>query len=224
MQKHIQLLGFLVAPFIFSSASAVASSTIDSPTGDSDFGGYFGLSAAFGEVTALDIATADVAGARLDAGILFGQGFSLDGRYQYLEDDGDGKLGDFRVMLNYKHELATGFAAFGGLGYGIQNLEITDGFDVDQDALLAGVGVEFRSSTFFTSLSYTHGFVTNSNGDNVFGSSGDLGEDDIGNLEFAVGVEFLPSLITTATIKTDLLQNNVISEDWIATIGLVYQF
>ena len=63
----------------------------------------------------------------------------MDGRYQYLEDDGEGDCNEFRGLLNYKHDLCESFAVVVGAGYEYQKVDMTDDVGVEQQAILANV-------------------------------------------------------------------------------------
>ncbi len=230
---NILALPLMVTGFACAGQESMSTAPVASLQSNSDMGGWIGLSAAFGEATAdltsvgFGSATAEVVGVRLDGGFIFGGGFSLDGRYQYLEDDGDGNIHDFRSILNYKLEFVQGFSGFVGAGYEYQILEITEDLELDQQAVLANIGVEFKSGSFFSTLSYTHGFTTSSELDGGFGvfvGSVDLRKEDTGNVELMTGYEFTPHLSTIFTIKADVLGDAAISEDWITTLGVRYTF
>ncbi|NJM37322.1 MAG: hypothetical protein HC845_05335, partial [Akkermansiaceae bacterium] len=156
-------------------------------------GGYLSLSGAAGEGTVNlssaggGEATEDLAGLRVDAGFIFGSGFSIDGRYQWLQDDADADFTSLRGLVHYKQSLNEVFAAFCGVGYEIKMLDLGVG-EIDNDAVLADIGIEFTKNQFFGALSYTHGFTVSSE---LSGSGGsvDLPKENLGTIELMLGCE-----------------------------------
>lgn len=76
---------------------------------------------------------------------------------------------------------------------------------------------------FFSTLSYTHGFTVKSEVEDL-GEDVELDEEDTGNLELVLGYYLMDRLALTGSIKTDLIEKAAISEDWIATLGVRYEF
>jgi predicted porin len=229
MKKQTQIFSAIIVPLMLTGLASAQQQTMTAPDSAQEVHTYFGFSAAYGEGT-VDFTnasgsevTADLGGIRLDGGILFGPGFSLNGRYQYLQDDGDGDINEFRAILNYKHTIAEGFAAFAGVGYGAQMIDITQGFEIDQQAILGNIGFEFQACAIFGSLSYTHGFTTSAEVD-AFGSSADANKDDTGNIELMLGYEFDPHFALIFTAKAEVLQQALYREDWLTTLGVRYSF
>lgn len=170
----------------------------------------------------------DISGGRLDAGILFGNGFSLDGRYEHVEAESNFNQDEARILLNYTQEIAPNFSAFAGVGYGTQQLDLVLA-NLNSDGILANIGVEFTSGQFFGSLFYTHSFTT----DASFSSSGGFGgpdtfpsvaEEDIGYLEANLGYQLNERLALVGSIQTQIVGDSIAQKDWLAGLGLRFGF
>lgn len=159
-------------------------------------------------------------GGRLDAGILFGNGFSLDGRYEHVEAESNINQDEARILLNYTQEIAPNFSAFVGAGYGTQQLDLISA-NLNSDAILANIGVEFTSGQFFGSLFYTHAFAMDASFSGGFGSGTPTVEkEDIGYLEANLGYQLNESLALVGSVQTQVVGDTALEKDWVAGLGL----
>jgi hypothetical protein len=176
-----------------------------------------------------DSASEDISGGRLDAGILFGNGFSLDGRYEHVEAESNLNQDEARILLNYTKEIAPNFSAFVGAGYGTQQLDFTFG-NLNSDGILANIGVEFTSGQFFGSLFYTHSFTTDASVSGTGGlgggglPSGAVEEEDIGYLEANLGYQLNERVALVASLQAQVVGDSIAQKDWLAGLGLRFGF
>jgi len=169
-----------------------------------------------------------VSGVRLDGGLGFGNGFSLDGRYQYVEDKFNDSKADIRALLNYTQAVAPGVAAFFGAGYGHQRSELFGPVaSQNSDAVLANVGVEFTSGQFFGSATYTYAFTTSSEITinpilSAFAHipAPEAKKVDIGTLEARLGYHLTKQLSAVASLGAQLNGDSLVNENWLAGLGL----
>jgi len=257
MKKRITALlltAFGVTPaFSADVTSPFQSSPSASAANNYGLSPYFGVSGVFGEQSDTVISpilgedgSYDVAGVRINGGLGFGNGFSLDGRYENVEGDlyeVDIDSDEFRALVNYELEVAEGFSLFGGIGYGWLSHEASaEGISIDLsgDGLLLNVGAKITSGQFFTSLVYTHRFTQSADleirgidalanelgvslGGTVDGRYDGDGE-DVGYFEAAVGYNITEQLDATLSVETQVTSDTWIEKDWVAAIGLQYKF
>lgn len=167
----------------------------------------------------------DISGGRFDAGILFGNGFSLDGRYEHVEAESVVNQDEARILLNYTQEIAPNFSAFVGAGYGTQQLDLFYA-NLNSDAILANLGVEFTSGQLFGSLVYTHAFTMDSSFSGGFIGEGSpsVEEEDIGYLEANLGYQLNERLAVVASLEAQVYGDTVVEKDWLAGLGLRFGF
>lgn len=167
----------------------------------------------------------DISGGRFDAGILFGNGFSLDGRYEHVEAESGVNQDEARILLNYTQEIAPNFSAFVGAGYGTQQLDLFYA-NLNSDAILANLGVEFTSGQLFGSLVYTHAFTMDSSFSEGFMGEGSpsVEEEDIGYLEANLGYQLNERLAVVASLEAQVYGDTVVEKDWLAGLGLRFGF
>ena len=217
---------------------------------------YLGVSGVFGEfdetlITNLadEDGSYDVAGVRVNGGLGFGNGLSIDGRYEHVEGDlfvADIDSDEFRALLNYEQEVGQGFSLFGGIGYGWLSHEASaEGLSIDLsgDGLLLNAGAKFTSGQFFGSLVYTHCFTQSAEAElSGFDALADeLGVDldepidgkydgddadleDVGSLEATIGYNITEQLAATLSVETQVTGDTWIEKDWVAAIGRQYKF
>jgi len=168
-------------------------------------------------------------GVRLDGGLGFGNGFSVDGRYQHVENKTTDALTDIRALLNYTQAVAPGMAAFFGVGYGHQEFTVLGPIaSSNSDAVLANVGVEFTSGQFFGSATYTYAFTTSNEitltpiGIPIPGP--DTKKVDVGTLEARLGYHLTKQLSAVASLGAQLNGNSLVQENWVAGLGLRCSF
>lgn len=224
-----------VVPAFAGEVSASAHSTPASTSANNGgFSPYFGVSGVFGEFEEFLVTDGegyDVAGVRINGGLGFGNGFSIDGRYEYVEGDlfaTSIESDEFRIIGNYEQEIAQGLSLFGGIGYGRQSHEGNiDGalLELTGDGLLLNAGAKFSGGQLFGSLIYTH-CITNSADVEVNGVSvqGVVEEEDLGYLEATVGYNVTEQLAATFSLETQVTGDTVIEKNWAAAIGLQYKF
>lgn len=237
-----------VAPAFAGDVSAPAQSSAPAAAANSyGLSPYLGVSGVFGEfeetaITSLanEDGSYDVAGVRVNGGLGFGNGFSIDGRYEHVEGDlydFDIDSDEFRALVNYEHEIQQGFSLFGGVGYGWLSHEgAADGvsLDLSGDGLLLNAGAKFSSGQLFGSLVYTHCFTDSAEVDvRGFGAIGipdgtydgdDADLEDVGSLEATVGYNITEQLAATLSVETQVTGDTWIEKDWVAAIGLQYKF
>lgn len=179
---------------------------------------YFGVSGVFGEFEEVTEAKSDdVAGVRVNGGLDFGTEFSIDGRYEYVEGD----LYDsdeFRVLLNYEREIAQGFSLFGGIGYGWLNQEASSE-EFSGDGILLNAGANFRSGKLFSSLIYTHCLTQSAEIEGI-----EVEEEDLGYFEVSIGYNINEQLAATLALETQVTGETIIDKNWVAALGLQYNF
>jgi|GEM_PF-3103970 len=174
-------------------------------------------------------------GVRLDGGLGFGNGFSVDGRYQHVENKTTDALTDIRALLNYTQAVAPGMAAFFGVGYGHQEFTVLGPIaSSNSDAVLANVGVEFTSGQFFGSATYTYAFTTSNEITlnplvvGLLGGGGFTAPDakkvDVGTLEARLGYHLTKQLSAVASLGAQLNGNSLVQENWVAGLGLRCSF
>lgn len=233
-----------VAPAFAGDVSAPAQSSAPAAANSYGLSPYLGVSGVFGEQSETVIAPAlgedgtyDVAGVRVNGGLGFGNGFSIDGRYEHLEGDlldTDIESDEFRALVNYEQEITDGLSLLGGIGYGWLSHEASDdgvSLDVSGDGLLLNAGAKFSSGQLFGSLIYTH-CLTESAEVDVRGLGGlgipdgtyDGDEEDVGSLEATVGYNITEQLAATLSVETQVTGDTWIEKDWVAAIGLQYKF
>ncbi len=240
MKNQINLL-ILPLLGISSAFSGDVSAPTNTKTGlplaasESKYIPYLGFSGVLGEQS-IGGTEFDVDGVRVIAGLLLSDGFSIDGRYEFLgASDGSTKLTsldeidstEFRVILNYQKNISNSFSLSGGIGYGWLDVEASPRFEggvLAAEALLINVGVKYTSDRFWASCLYTHGF-TNSE----FNSGGWLelpqaANEDVGYIEATLGYNINESLSATLSLESQVLGDTLIEKDWLAGIGLLYKF
>ena len=238
-----------VAPAFAGDVSAPAQSSATAAAANSyGLSPYLGVSGVFGEFeeTGITDESYDVAGVRVNGGLGFGNGFSIDGRYEHLEGDlfeADIDSDEFRALVNYEQEVGQGFSLFGGIGYGWLSHEASAeglSLDLSGDGLLLNAGAKFTSGQFFGSLVYTHCFTESAETEiSGFDALADeLGveldesvdgkyegdEEDVGSLEATVGYNITEQLAATLSVETQVTGDTWIEKDWVAAIGLQYKF
>jgi hypothetical protein len=209
-----------------AGGETMAAPMTPAPMTHAEFGSFLELSAVYAETTLRfpnGESNANTAGLRVAGAFEFGSGFSLNSRFQYLEDDGDGKSYDVRGILNYSREFMTGLSWFIGAGYQYHNVDVTDDFNTENQAVLANLGVEYQSGPFLTTFTYIQGF-TNSSQVDVFGNHRDLDNADTGTLELMTAYQVSSRLSVTASASAELLQEASITDDWSVGLGLRYDF
>ena len=231
-----------IAPAFAGDVSAPAQSSAPAAAANSyGLSPYLGVSGVFGEfdetlITSLagEDGSYDVAGVRVNGGLGLGNGFSIDGRYEYVEGDlydVDIESDEFRALVNYEQQVGQGFSLFGGIGYGWLSHEASyDGvsLDLSGDGLLLNAGAKFTSGQFFGSLVYTHSFTQSAeleiSGLGELDGSIDGDDEDLGYLEAAVGYNITEQLAATLSVETQVTGDTWIEKDWVAAIGLQYKF
>ncbi len=209
-------------------ASAGQSASAVQPAATSGVTGYAEIAAVTGSDTiGLDgsSASSDVSGGRLDGGLLFGNGFSLDGRYETVDAEAGFNVEAARAFLNYNQEIAPGISAFFGAGYGTQQIDLVM-VNVNSDAILANVGIELTSGQFFGSAFYTHAFTTSTSAPSTSGPSflPSLPKVDVGTLEANVGYHLNDNVSAVVSIETQVTGDSIIQKDWLASLGLRFGF
>jgi hypothetical protein len=230
MKINNPIISSTVASLVLSGFAIAGQSTTAAaqPAATSGITGYAKVSGVTGSAS-LEFAGAsvseDISGGRYDAGILFGNGFSLDGRYEHVEAESNFNQDEARILLNYTQEIAPNFSAFVGAGYGTQQLDLTMA-NLNSDAILVNLGVEFTSGQFFGSLSYTHAFTMDSSFSAGFlgGELPSVEEEDIGYLEANLGYQLNERLALVASIQTQVTGDSVAQKDWLAGLGLRFGF
>lgn len=189
---------------------------------------YFGVSGIYGEFEEVTEADAyDVAGVRVNGGLGFGNGFSIDGRYEYVEGDLYDlsiESDEFRLLVNYEQEIAQGFSLFGGIGYGWLSHEASvggDSLELSGDGILLNAGAKFSSGQFFGSLVYTHCFTQSVELD---GNEYDVLKEDLGYFEVTVGYDINEQLAATLAVETQVTGDTIVDKNWVAALGLQYKF
>ena len=229
------LSGFAIAgPSTTAAAQPAATSGITgyvevsgvTGSGTLNAGGLGGLGGGLlgGDGSATDVSevSEDVSGARVNGGLLFGNGLSLDGRFENVDSESGINLQQARVLLNYTQEIAPGVSAFAGVGYGAEQSEMLI-IDLNSQAILANVGISFTSGQFFGSAVYTHAFTTSATM-NFLGTSTSMDEIDVGYLEANVGYRLTEKLSAVASIETQVTGDSMIEKDWLAGLGLRFGF
>jgi hypothetical protein len=237
---NTQVIISLLVP-LFACGLATAGEEVVSPAVTPDpqpvpsvgFGSYLGVSGVLADTTlrfpglVAGDSSATTGGFRVDGSFVMGGGFAADGFFQYLEDDGDAESYDGGGVITYKHALAKGFSGVIGAGYEWRTLEITDGFDTENQAILACAGIEYQMDRFLARLTYTQGF-TNSSEIEIdtpgFSGSADLEDEDSGTLDLRMAYQFYRHLSVTVGGSVELLQKASITDDWSASLGLRYDF
>ena len=233
MKKTNLIITSAVASLLISGFVSAGGTTQGPQTAImSNIGGYAEVDAATGKATldagALGKDSEHVSGIRFDGGLRFGPGFSIDGRYEYLEDNGKGSekstLDQFRAILNYKGQVSDGLAAFVGGGYGLQNLSVgSDFLKIEADGLMLNVGLEFTNGKVFGSAIYTHG-IPNSATLKLGGASIDLPTKDIGYLEGRLGYHLSEQASFIFSLEEQVVGDTAIKKDWVATMGFRFSF
>jgi len=230
------IIGSTVASLLCSVfASAGQSASAVQPAATSAITGYAEISAVTGSGTLSDFSESvtslsqDASGARLNGGLLFGNGFSLDGRYEHVDAESAVNLDEARALLNYTQEIAPDISAFFGVGYGTQQLDVVLA-NLNSNAILANVGIGFTSGQFFGSAVYTHAFTTSASMSalDVLGSgagySNSFSKVDIGYLEANLGYRLKENLSAVASIETQVVGDSMVQKDWLAGLGLRFGF
>ncbi|MBU6170357.1 MAG: hypothetical protein KGQ87_02545 [Verrucomicrobia bacterium] len=218
-----------VAPAFAGDVSAPAQSSAPAAAANSyGLSPYLGVSGVFGEFDETVLTTLanedgsyDVAGVRVNGGLGFGNGFSIDGRYEHVEGDlydVDIESDEFRALVNYEQEITGGLSLFGGIGYGWLNHEAAD-LEISGDGFLLNAGAKFNSGQLFGSLVYTHCLTQSADVSGI-----DLEEEDVGSLEATVGYNITEQLAATLSVETQVTGDTWIEKDWVAAIGLQYKF
>lgn len=211
---------------------------------------YFGVSGVFGKFDEKAITPAigesgdyDVAGVRINGGFFFGNGFSIDGRYEHAEGDllaASIESDEVRLSVNYEQEILQGFALCGGIGYGLLNhfatmpagrlsLEGVDlrSLELSGDGLLLVFGAKFSDGEFFGSLIYTHAF-TNSADIEVNGASvpnlSSVDLVDVGVIEMTTGYYISEHLSAKLSIELQITGETWIEKSMLAAIGFQLDF
>jgi len=212
-------------------ASAGQSAAAVQPAATSGVTGYAEIAGVTGSDTmgfAGSSSSSDVSGGRLDGGLLFGNGFSLDGRFEHVDAAGLFNVDQARAFLNYNQEIAPGISAFVGVGYGTEQVDAVFA-NLNSDAILANVGIELTSGQFFGSAFYTHGFATNSSYEalDFLGSGGgsmSVPKIDVGYLEANVGYHLNDNVSAVVSIETQVTGDSIVQKDWLASLGLRFGF
>jgi len=212
-------------------ASAGQSAAAVQPAATSGVTGYAEIAGVTGSDTmgfAGSSSSSDVSGGRLDGGLLFGNGFSLDGRFEHVDAAGLFNVDQARAFLNYNQEIAPGISAFVGVGYGTEQMDAVFA-NLNSDAILANVGIELTSGQFFGSAFYTHGFATNSSYEalDFLGSGGgsmSVPKIDVGYLEANVGYHLNDNVSAVVSIETQVTGDSIVQKDWLASLGLRFGF
>lgn len=208
---------------------------------DSGFGGYIGLSGVYNEYEFSDTSGSedDATGYRLNAGLLLGEGFSIDGRVEQVDgafQGDDYETSDNRISVNYTAEMAQGFAIFAGLGYGFLNMTDEDTVpvfgpmetEVETDGFLLSLGMRFEQNSFFGTLGYTC-LVAQSSEQSVSGAGPDAGitslpDENIGMIEAVLGYQFTDHLAGTLSIEQQMKGNTLLEKNLGVALGVQYKF
>jgi hypothetical protein len=112
-----------------------------------------------------------------------------------------------------------------GAGYGTQQLDLFYA-NLNSDAILANLGVEFTSGQLFGSLVYTHAFTMDSSFSEGFMGEGSpsVEEEDIGYLEANLGYQLNERLAVVASLEAQVYGDTVVEKDWLAGLGLRFGF
>jgi hypothetical protein len=229
MKTNNSIISSTVASLLLSGFAIAGQSTTAAaqPAATSEITGYAQFSGVTGsgslELPDGASASDDISGGRFDAGILFGNGFSLDGRYEHVEAESNINQDEARILLNYTQEIAPNFSAFVGAGYGTQQLDFTEG-NLNSDAILVNLGVAFTSGQFFGSLFYTHAFTMNSSVSSLYDGFLSVEEEDIGLLEANLGYQLNERLALVGSIQAQVAGDSIAQKDWLAGLGLRFGF
>jgi hypothetical protein len=215
-----------VAPAFAGDVSAPIQSP--PPTAANNYGlsPYIGVSGIYGEFEEVTETEAyDVAGVRVNGGLGFGNGFSIDGQYEHVEGDISIKSDEFRALLNYEQAIARGFSLFGGIGYGWLSQEASvegELLEFSGNGILLNAGANFSSGRLFGSLVYTHCLTQSFELD---GSKDyELVEEDLGYFEVSIGYNINEQLAATLAVETQVTGDTIIDKNWVAALGLQYKF
>jgi len=190
---------------------------------------YFGISYVDGEQSLNLFGTPqsyDVSGLRFVGGVDLGNGYSIDARYEKLSGDfpfsesqtQDTDSDELRILLNRDFELSETLNLFGGIGYGWRGLS-SGSDEVNEDGILANLGLEFSTGHYFASLVYTHCFTQN-----IDHSNAGLQKEDFGNLEATVGYDITEQLAATLAYECNVYGDQYLEKDHVIAIGLNYSF
>lgn len=223
-----------------AGAGSVYSQTIAASEA-SGLGGYIGLSGVYNEYEFSDAAGSedDATGYRLNAGLLLGGGFSVDGRFEQVDGSFEGDdydTSDNRVSVNYTTEMAQGFSVFAGLGYGFLNMTDEDNVpvfgsvetEVETDGFLLSLGMRFEQNSFFGTLGYTC-LVAQSSERSVSGAAPGAGvtslpDENIGMIEAVLGYQFTDHLAGTLSIEQQMKGNTLLEKNLGVAVGVQYKF
>jgi hypothetical protein len=225
----------VIACGIASAGTAPAQSA--SVATDSGIGGYIGVSGVHNEYT-IDLldADGDANGIRFNAGLLLGNGFSIDGRLETVSGDFEGEDFDFtdsRIFFNYTTEISPGFMFFAGPGYGKLDYSIYDDLgnfiEEEGDAILLNAGFKYTSDAFSGALVYTHALANSYSGGAVVDGIVDeprlVGEgEDFGLLELSLNYDLTENLAATFSVETQVNGDTSLEKDWGVALGLQYDF
>lgn len=232
-------INLLILPLlgISSAFSGDVSTPTNTQTGlplaasESKYSPYLGFSGVLGEQS-IGGTEFDVDGVRVIGGLCLSDGFSIDGRYEFLGATDAAPIREidsteFRAILNYQKNVSDSFSLSGGIGYGWLDVEASPRFiggSLTAEALLINVGIKYTSDRFWATCLYTHGF-TNSE----FNSGGWLelpqaANEDVGYIEATLGYNINESLSATLSLESQVLGDTLIEKEWLAGIGLLYKF
>lgn len=168
--------------------------------------------------------TDHVSGYRLSGGLSWAGGFSVESRYESVENSAGDSTDQFRVVVDYRYEIGSGFTVLAGAGYGDLKIRTAaDYFQMDADAVLLNAGLEYARGGFFGSVVYTQAFAKSASAE-ILGDELSLEAEDVGYLEGSLGYHFGHGFSAVVSLESQVFGNTVVERDWMATAGLRYRF
>lgn len=216
---------------IIAAASAVAhaqqATTTTSAISEND--AYLDVSGVYNEFSD----NVDAEGFRVNGGFAFGNGLSLDGRFEnaYLDLNGFGpegastevKFNELRALVHYTHQVNDGAALIGGLGYGKLGFNYGGSELLSTEGLLADIGVQIKSDRVSAALTYTHLFAFHT-ASFAFGGGQQLQDEDLGFLEGSLGYQVNDNVSAILSVQTQVLGDTEIEKELSVALGLRYNF
>jgi len=223
---------------IIAAASAVAHAQQATTTSAiSENNAYLDVSGVYNEFSG----NVDAEGFRVNGGFAFGNGLSLDGRFEnaYLDLTGFGpsepggpgepaaatevKFNELRALVHYTHQVNDGAALIGGLGYGKLGFNYGGSELISTEGLLADIGVQIQSDRVSASLTYTHLFAFHT-ASFAFGGGQQLQDEDLGFLEGSLGYQVNDNVSAILSVQTQVLGDTEIEKELSVALGLRYNF
>ncbi|MGA0898910.1 MAG: autotransporter outer membrane beta-barrel domain-containing protein [Luteolibacter sp.] len=194
--------------------------------------GYFEAGLVTGEYTldagnlvpGLGSASDDVTGFRLLGGFNLVDAFSFDARYEHTETSDDFEADELRLLFNAEAKYSDNLSFVGGLGYAWMIYDFDGFFEIDGDGFIVNLGPKYVNGPVFGSLIYSHIFVQNAEVSVPGVGSADLANEDVGLLEATVGYNINEDLAVTLSYETQIGGDTVIDKDWVAALGLRFNF